>query len=393
MSISLQDVPYPLAQTMECDIPREISNFRAQIDPKNLSNSANVLHDYIDELANLVYSRSRYTSFQEMIEASKRIVVFRSLKTSPWVNYEPSNTIWTVFDELIASVYSLSLIYILLTVEMLDATLGMTRIGLENWQRCNNYLKMSYGYLTAFKNDIASSQQGYFNKALSLSDFYIQLVVILKNIWDVQSEIVTNLGRLDEVPKNVTTFIKILVFMNNQLQVIEPGANIAWKKALQIFLCYYSSLKAWDENKIGLANGYIRCGLVLALEQGEVRGKLKDGLKKLHIVKKKERETVRDKELFMADIKLERSFRNVPLLEESLEAVVKLLRSLYIKFGKINDTLAFEEVPSSDSIKQSFLFTSKDIPNGLQVPLTNYTVYKPVSLQNSSNVNMEDKYF
>lgn len=392
MSISLNDIPKPVILDTESIVPREVLNLRTQFDVNNLNNSANVLHDYIDELSNFVHCQLPYESFDEFIQNSKQIVIFKSINSNVWENYNVKPTDWTACDELIVSVYTLNLIYILKTVELLEKTLNMDHIVLENWKRCNNYLKVSYGYLMSFKNHIPVDHRRYFNLTLSLSEFYIQLIIILKNLWDVQTEISDNLGRFDNVPKNVTAFIKILVFMNNELKLIDSKANSAWKSALNIILCYYLGLKFWDDNKIGLANGFIQCALTMSLEQGEIRGKLNDNLKKLHIVKTKERNNVRNKELFMNEIKLERSFRNIPLLEQSLKVVVKLLRILYIKFGKINETLAFEDVLPVEEIKQNYLFTSKDLPNGSKVPLTNYTVYKPITIKNHEE-NSKENYF
>lgn len=392
MSVTVKNIPIPVKLEAVEGISREVLNLRSQFDPNNLNNSANVLHEYIDELSNLINSKYPYNTFEEMITNSKRLTMFNRVNHCVWENYDTKVSDWTVCDELIVSVYTLNVIYILQTIELLQKTLGMDSIALENWQKCNNYLKISYGYLMAFKDHVPIDHQCYFNLSMSLSEFYIQLIIILKNLWDVQTDISNNLGRLDTVPKNVTTFIKILVFMNNKLNLMGSKTNVAWKSALQIFLCYYLGLKSWDDNKIGLSNGYIQCALVLSLEQGEVRGKLKDGLKKLHIVKKKERDNVREKELFMNEIKLERLFRNAPLLEQSLEVVVKLLRTLYIKFKKINETLAFEEILSVEDIKQDYLFTSKDLPNGMKVPLSNYTIYIPTTIQNLKG-NVEGNYF
>lgn len=404
MSIRVEDIPSPFPVQFYSLVPQinlaDLVNLRSQVDITNLTNSCNLLHEYIDELAKIVFIYQKYTTFDEFIQAADRFAIYDVPKGGPvWKNYPidlSEVNQWSILDELIVSVYTLNMIYTLRTIQLIQSTIQQDKIAIDNWQKCNNYLKISYGYLMSFKLHVPSSHQKRFAISISICEFYTQLIVILKNIWDLQNEIDDNMGRLDHGPKNVGMYIKLVVFMHNQLKVIEQQ-NGPWGRFMNIILGYYLGLQSWQENSMGWCVSYIQCSLVLGLEQGEVRGKLKDTMQKIKIGSKfkivKERDNVRSKELFQNEIKLDRCFRGQPLLQEAMTSLVKLLRLLYVKFDKINENLSFEKVIPVDEVKSNHLFNATNLPNGIKVPLNSYTKYEPIELTSKANNISDQQYF
>lgn len=359
-------------------IPAQIKSARATINASDLMNSSNNLSDYLDLLCSYVHETHPVDTMPELLVAARTVPFIESEhKIVPWKEYPAKEGTWFFYDEMLASVASASWIYHELTIDNLTRQFD-SDIPDETWKRSNNLLKQSFSLFNAFQtntsDDCHGEGLGYIYHANSI---LIQLIVIMRDVHTTYREIDADFGAFNKVHSNVGTFRRILVFIYNESTILLQSKRYAAvnTQALEILYCYYTALEYYAKNSLGVALGLIQYALVNSIEQDPIKNRF--GLKSTKV---KERPLLND------NVKLIHKFRSnlPPLYQKLLITLSKILKILYWKIGKENDSLSFDTVPSSKEIKHSYLFGSNDLPTGLQIPLTSMPVYRPACFGVSS---------
>ncbi|GMG29786.1 unnamed protein product [Ambrosiozyma monospora] len=325
-------------------IPSSLADLRLSISPDQLTNSTNNIHEYINSLFQYTYDSlirtnaiSTEVSIVHLLTTAKSMSYIeldsKSLSVSlPWSNYgfagNTTATHWSVFDEIMASVVSICLIYNYLTLQILNENYEQSKqhqLSDETWKKSNNLLKTSFSYLSVFKgayeelqqqqqqkqqqqhllscvcNDLEDLHKSRFNYAYHLNSSLVQLIVIFKNIYVTTTEIESRFGDFDTVPDRVGTYMKVVVFIHNEWLIIKklalslasnnkesslsPQRNVistakarlmfqTWDNFLQIIYCYYLALDNYSKQSLGIALGLIEFGLVNSIDQSPLKSKL-----------------------------------------------------------------------------------------------------------------------
>ncbi|ODV87302.1 hypothetical protein CANARDRAFT_5850 [[Candida] arabinofermentans NRRL YB-2248] len=408
MASSKAEIPFPLhGFRAASDIPSFLMDLRRSISVDQLMNSASNLHEYIEELFKLVKVKStgKPTNIDELLNEAKSIQMFQIISSdnTPWSQYSlpagKSKTQWTIYDELVVATISLSHIYNVLTLETLDSNYEAGSITDSDWKRSSNLLRSSFSVLNEFKNSTSvdeyhSANAGYI---LHLNTILVQLIVIFKNIYITFAEIDSRFGDFEKLPDRLSAYIKILIFIYNELSVLEKLtttekekrslkieiksrssddlANVKlMKRYMEIIYCYYKSLDSYGADSVGLAIGLVKYGLLNSMDQDPIKSKLKMNF---HSNRK-----LKEKQMFKEDVILIKQMNNLPLVfKKNLIMVINLLKTLNVKFEKINNNIKFDKVIEADNIKKNYLFSANDLPTGMQVPLTDIQRYVPSCLE------------
>ncbi|VEU23337.1 DEKNAAC104470 [Brettanomyces naardenensis] len=402
MTTVVQEIPFPLPDFKTCTgIPPSIGDTRATISPDNLMNSSNILYNYVDVLCTLAHNHQpNADSVPKILLSAKQIPLLQVEGHCPWSNYRIAKehlSKWTVYDEIVMAVISACLTYNQLTIQNLEEySLQEEQLTDEAWRKANNLLKQSFSLLNAFSPGVDDpSHSVNLNYVFQLNTALIQLMVVMKNLFLTYHEIDAQFGAFDKLPANLGTYRKILIFIYNKFSVLgslhsgftHDRSFQNYKHFLQALYCYYSAAEYYKKNEMGLALGLVEYGLQSVIERDPIRSKL-------GIQRKKKK--VKDKKLLEGEIKLAREFHknDFPvLLQRVLVIVAKLLRILYVKFDKMNSSLNFDRVVEPMEIEQNYLFTSANLPSGLQVPLANVMEYVPNCLEGYARQPTVRRYY
>ncbi|GME92306.1 unnamed protein product [[Candida] boidinii] len=485
--------------TAQLLVNSQLTDYRYLINKNDLMNSSNQLIDYLNTIFQFLLSNyyddgnssNENIDINSLITFSKNYILFKNIKLSnlPWDNYQRisnkinnnSNTTnnevhWYLYDEILACINSISSIYSQLTCDSIQFLLSEDKnsdLSNDNkWKRPSNLVKNSFVFLkiigdynTLAVNNNNNSNSNYnsetnetinnlhqlnYNINLHYSNFLIQIIVLIKDIWLID----LNDYQLNQLPKFNNTYLRILIYINNEFKILKnllistfvPTSSSSQSSlnyslnSIQIFLnsmlCYYLSINYYYKNSpenqnLGISIGLIRYVLLNTLDQDKLISKFKttssisssldkkangdntkeSKFKKLINLKKdtsnnnsnnnnninenkNNKDSKKSIDIFK-ETKLNKLINNNldNYLKILLIKLINLLKLLNFKFEKENNNLKFDKIlNNSNEIESNYLFNSNNLPTGLNIPI-NFIKFNPTCLSSLNNTQINNNSF
>ncbi|GME87092.1 unnamed protein product [[Candida] boidinii] len=459
----------------------QLTDYRYLINKNDLMNSSNQLIDYLNTIFQFLFlnynnnnNSNNEIDINSLIRFSKNHILFKNIKLSnlPWDNYQKITTTsnnnnnnnneinWYLYDEILACINSISSIYSQLTCDSIQFLLSEDNISNLNnnsnnnnndnkWKKPSNLVKNSFVFIKIIEdynnrfnntsniktNEIINNlHQLNYNINLHYSNFLIQLIVLIKDIWLID----LNDYQLNKLPKFNNTYLRILIYINNEFKILKnlllsssSSSSLTLDSnsnslnyslnSIQIFLnsmlCYYLSINYYYKNSnenqnLGISIGLIKYVLLITLDQDKFSSKFKTTSsisssidKKLNGENKKENKfkklinlkkdskndnnnsnQEKDSNIFK-EIKLNKLLNNNldNYLKILIIKLINLLKLLNFKFEKENNNLKFDKILNNlNEIESNYLFNSNNLPTGLNIPI-NFIKFNPICLSSSSS--------
>ncbi|ODV94987.1 hypothetical protein PACTADRAFT_34734 [Pachysolen tannophilus NRRL Y-2460] len=422
-------------------IPLDIINKRLSlIDNSDLIKYVSNLSDYI----NLIFMY--YKNSLGSIDKIKNDRTIFCLNQAPWKELAnskkkplTSSTSWSLRQELVLSVISLSLTYNQLSSNLIYKIIkyGTNDNGLikkseetQLWNMSNNYLKNSLLHLKfLIDNDIIDENDQIMETSLRFLNFidhliesslqlsmliklnHLELVKILEDNWNFNISSQTNFSIL----------LKVSIYVYDQLTLLEnfninPEINQFLKiikTYVKIYVCYYLSLENYQKDNLGLSIGLInyvnelllknknnffevheqdRNNKTSKLKASNFINKLKDSKKSNggssgSSIIKNENSTLLIKRIIQEkDQKINKDF-NIYLSAcclMDLNNLIKLINVVNLKLLKENENINFDAISDKSQVMQ---FLTENLPSGRKVPLSIDQNWIPSCFKDNNDAN------
>ncbi|KAH3668972.1 hypothetical protein OGAPHI_002727 [Ogataea philodendri] len=377
MCLVKEDIILP-RRDVRLQTPAKINELRDAISSTHLMNSANNLHELIDALFTIVndtHSEKSAKTVKELLQLAKGLQIYEGV---PWKQYKgPKSVTWTAYDEIIVASISLSQVYHILTLEALEESYNKETITDDAWKRSSNLLKSAFGLANELRDEVSEMHSSSFDNIYHLNLVLVQLLVVFKNIYTTDKEIEARFGDFDKLPDKLNLYVRILIFIYNECAILSKTSPQikTWIQFIEVLFCYYTSLTYYNKNELGISLGLVKYALANSIEQSVIRSKL-------HI--KVTSSNLKERKLWKKDLNLLKQYSQPtfpPAFHKNLVMVVGFLRVLHAKFDKLNNSINFQTLETPDSIAQNYLFTSNNIPSGLQVPLADTRPFVPSCIE------------
>jgi len=408
MTSSFENIPFPLNNvSYNASIPVSLRDSRLAIVPGNLMNASNLMSSYLEQICSYIYNQDgpEPHSILQIVEKAKNISLFQQLggksRVCPWSNYpvtfsRKSNS-WSLYDELCVLLVSSGLVYHQITTNTISRD-DDSPVDSLSWKKAVNCLQQSSSIIGAFKPYITNAP--HLNNILfvdHLNSILLQMTVVMRNIEAEYEKMNSDEENFEDASRSNNIFIRILVFIYNEVIKLQGSRSVikcevqykCYEKFLEVLLCYYSALKNYKENATGVALALTEYGILVASEQSKTKAKL--GIRSRKVLSGSK---IRESKLWKDEVLLRKDFRKhlSHPLQRTLTKTVKLLRTMYVRFDKINTTLSFDEVPKMAQIESQYLFSSDSLPGGTAVPVSKTKPFEPMCLRGKGSAQ-ERKYY
>lgn len=378
------------------------------------------LEEYLEELFRFAVEQLNAKDLTEVIAHASLVTIF-NVKKIPWSNVVSpsegklsirkahSNYCWTLFNEILAAITSISTVYLKLGALTINSAIEGDPAALTNeeineiWKQIINRYKSAIAF-SMFGSHITKngdSDSGNFHPYTFLllqkvGDLNIQMSILIKSSWINRYDF----SKDESIKtKNNGTLSRVAIFITDELKVCEGVIQSLssekkklvlnfknWTEYIGIFGKYvaayagmFLAIENYQQKRLGHAIGLIEYSLVCLQSKGfdsrasnkklvsPLKGKV-SAMKNEHFIKDIQS---------VSTIKINNSaFTDASgVLLEDLCTLFDQLVLLHLKFIKQNDHIYFDNVVGWQNIREDSKW-----PIGSRVPMTGIQCFEPKAL-------------
>jgi hypothetical protein len=298
---------------------------------------------------------------------------------------------WSLCDEVVATVVSISFIYCKIAGELANELIDeqLTQESQETWKKVVNFYKIAYSYGLFGIKFIEKSQFNpiTFSVIIKIVEISMQMSIVAKSSW-------LNRNLYDHTESfnsnNNGTLARVAIFIVNEMKTLKSliqvnsggvGLNMTnWSQYLSLIEKYtiayageFLSIEYYQQNKLGQAIGLVNFSL-LTLQSKKMDEKTSKFQRLKSRFNSKKNDMLLNKLNSVSTLNLDKSVFNEKsgIVLNDLSYLFDQLIKLHLKFTKENNTMVFDTVADWKEINKDSKW-----PTGCQIPVSAVEAYDP----------------
>lgn len=371
------------------------------------------LTSYLNDVTSYVKGQLDRITIDEFVEYTNNVVIS---STIPWKGVKGSGkeskkrfklksaklevVQWSLLDEVVATLASVSLVYIKIAAELANELID-SEVNAENtekWKQVVNFYKSAYSFGLFGQNIVNESSFNAltFNAICKTIDISIQMSILSKSSW-INRDSYRNKETFET--KNNGTLARVAIFIVDELKHLQSLVSLLitditldstnWQEYLQIVEKYniayageFLSIEYYQQNKLGHALGLVGFSLLTLQTKniGDANSKI---ARVMNRVQSRKNENALSKLESISSLKIEKTIfaEKSGIILNDISYLFDQLVHLHFKFTKENDNIAFDQVVNWKDINKDSKW-----PTGCHIPVRSVAPFDPFSQNENTPV-------